>query len=168
MAEHRYIIDKKSESKGLILLVIPRTDGRVLKVSMRITIDPMDWDKKKRRSRYDTELNIYLDTIHTMVNEYLIKCRNRFCPIDDRIKPDIHAMIAPARDASPPRTYDKAAYFKRFHEIMGNYPTMKAAYEQVESEWNDAGVSFCTSFDSFKVNKFRFLRGQRKHRMILL
>jgi hypothetical protein len=163
----KYILDKKTPQKGLILLAIKRTDGKYVKVSMKIFINPDEWDIKNQRTYRDIELNVYLDTVYTMVREYLLKCRSRFCVIDEKLKAEIIKIITPNKDGMPPRKYDKGSYFQRFYEILPEYNNMKEAYEQVESEWNEAGVSFCGSFESFKVNKFRFLRGQRKHRIFL-
>lgn len=111
---------------------------------------------------------MYLDTLLTQVSKYYDQCLTRYCAIDDRIKDDIIKIINPVLGGKPPRTYDLTSYFGRFYELVGTYDTMKAAYEAVESEWNAQGIQQCITYESFKVAKNRFMRGNRNQKTKLL
>jgi hypothetical protein len=58
--------------------------------------------------------------------------------------------------------YSQSSYFKRFHEIIGNFVNFKDAYLTVEQEWNDKGVSMFPTYTAFRTGKTRYLSGQKK------
>ncbi|HMU04158.1 MAG TPA: hypothetical protein PJ990_11055, partial [Saprospiraceae bacterium] len=65
----------------------------------------------------------------------------------------ITKIIAP--DAHQPhdegKTYSASRYWSRFYDILGDYKTNKAAYEAVESEWNEVGVEMFPPYEAFRA-----------------
>lgn len=76
--------------------------------------------------------------------------------INKIINPDTHQ---PHDDG---KTYSASRYWQRFYDILGDHKTNKAAYEAVESEWNDVGINMFPTYTAFRAGKTRYMT-QKKH-----
>jgi hypothetical protein len=172
MANIRFNLDRdRSGAQKYIMMVYDISKGNRLKMSINEKITSEHWCKRSHRvlptHPNHQSVNNLLDQITIAADK--IRLRYKLIhqePPAVAFKQELRRLISPDinHEITAPRRYDKASYFMRFHEIMGDHINFKEAYYQVELEWNDAGVYMFPSYDAFRVGKNRYRQNALKNK----
>ncbi|HMR88779.1 MAG TPA: hypothetical protein PKD51_11535 [Saprospiraceae bacterium] len=160
--------DRSGKTK-YITLIYDYLPGKRIKMSTKIKCTPEQWCKQSHRVLPHHPQCDYINAIIIkIINQcndvkllYLSKGTNA---TGVAYRNAITKIIAP--DAHQPhdegKTYSASRYWSRFYDILGDYKTNKAAYEAVESEWNEVGVEMFPTYEAFRAGKTRYMT-QKKH-----
>lgn len=159
----------RSGKTRYITLIYDYLPGQRLKLSTKLKCTAEQWCKINYRVLPVHPQHEYINTIIQRIEnrckdvklQYLsqgthatgVAYRNAIQKIID---PDTHQ---PHDDG---KLYSASRYWQRFHDVMGDHKSNKAAYEQVESEWNEVGVNMFPTYEAFRAGKTRYLK-QKKH-----
>jgi hypothetical protein len=170
MANIRFNLERdRSGSQKYIMMIYDISRGNRLKMSVNEKIDHIHWCKKSHRVLPTYENHTYVNHLLDQISTAAEKIRLRYKimqqePPASAFRQELRRLITPEinHDITAPRKYDKASYFMRFHDIMGDHINFKEAYYQVELEWNDAGVYMFPTYDAFRVGKVRYRQNAHK------
>lgn len=159
----------RSGNTRYITLIYDYLPGHRLKLSTKLKCTPDQWCKRTYTVNATHPQQQYINTILEKIKNkcldvkllYLsqgthatgVAYRNAIRRIID---PDTHQ---PSDDG---KLYSASRYWSRFYDIIGDYKTNKAAYEAVESEWNDVGIEMFPTYTAFRAGKTRYMN-QKKH-----